>query len=433
MALVADGGVALVRGEDGALRLPEFSGWDGEPWLYLKAMADLGDAAPAPLRSAATHLTPLHYGQGGTAVVALAEARASGVGADGWWRPGDPAPEGLPTQALVSMETALTGRFAGAPWPAFCLPGATELLRATIAADPALAGRATISVEAAMPGEGELIQEQGWPLSSVWRNAELVLKLTNPGWPGEARVTQLLARAAPGQVPEVLSAGTVPGAPNDVPYLVQRRVVEPPEAPPGPERLARSVAALRALGEVQLAFTGREDELLGAGAPDRSPARTAAELSWLFESVRDGLEPDDRAKLGTLGVLAREVLARLERSPRVVVHGDLHLGNVLASDSGESQLIDWTDAALAWPGVDAYLLVRRLEGTEEEQEELVSAYVAALGPDHEQGVRLGLEVAPLYHALSYLRIREFLPSELIGPFGGEVVRLVKRQMDVFGL
>src|SRR5690606_39173159 len=166
----------------------------------------------------------------------------------------------------------------------------------------------------------------------------------------------------------VLSAGFVPADPAKGPYLVQRRVVEPPEPVDLQERHARSVGALVALAQVQVVSAGREDELLGAGAADRRPARTAAELEWLWRAVSPELSEEDRAKLPTLDALAREALKRLERSPAVLVHGDLHLGNVLQDDAGAPQLIDWTDAALAWPGADAYLLVQRFGDMEDERE-----------------------------------------------------------------
>src|SRR5690606_8529954 len=104
----------------------------------------------------------------------------------------------------------------------FCLPGATAMLRELVASDPALANRASISLGSAN-APSELEQVQGWPLSSVWRNPELVVKLTNPAWPGEAAVTRLLARLAPTRVPEVFSAGSVSSDPVATPYLVQRR------------------------------------------------------------------------------------------------------------------------------------------------------------------------------------------------------------------
>ncbi len=425
--------MALVGRADGRLGLPELPGWDGDAWAYRKALASLDGQAPAPFRSRVTHLTPLHFGQGGTAPVGLAEARDGDVAADAWWTPGDPAPADMPEPASSGLEAALTRRFTGRPWPAFCIPGATALLSATVAGDGVLSSRASISTSGAPDGPLELLQEQGWSLSSVWRNDELVLKLTNPAWHGEASVTRSLAQLAPAEVPEVLSAGVVTGDLAQGPYLVQRRVVEPPEPEDLQERHARSLAALLALARVQVASTGREEELLRAGAADRTPAKTAAELEWLWRAVAPDLGEEDRAKLPTLDTLAREVLRRLHRSPAVVVHGDLHLGNVLQDSEGAPQLIDWTDAALAWPGADAYLLVQRFHAMEDEREQLVSAYVEALGPEHEQGVRLGLEVAPLYHALSYLRIREFLPHELVGPFGGEVAKYVKRQLEVFGL
>lgn len=433
LAIYSEGRTALVRRGDGELGLPELPGWDGEPWTYRRSLDAQAGTGPL-LRTAVTHLAPLHFGGKGTPAVALAEARGPVSGADAWWQPGDDPPGGMPPQAQPGLTASLTRRFAGSTWPVFCLPGATDLLRDLLDREPALAGRAAIS-----PGDleapGELEQVQGWPLSSVWRNSELVLKLTNPAWPGEAAVTRQLSRLAPARVPEVFSAGSVPSEPDATPYFVQRRVVEPPDFEEGPAdaHLERSLSVLRAMAEIQHACEGREEELISAGATDRTPRRTARELYDLWKAIDEQLTEEERAKVPTLDTLAREVLRRLERAPAVVVHGDLHLGNVMSDDDGAPQVIDWTDAALAWPGVDAYIMLARLKPTDEEREEVIGAYVSALGEEHESGVRLGLEVAPLYHALSYLRIRKFFPHELLGPFGTEVVRLVRTQMEVFGL
>lgn len=364
----------------------------------------------------------------------MAEAREPVTGADAWWQAGDDLPAGMPPQSAIGLTVALTRKFAGPDWPVFCLPGATEMLRELVASDTALADRATFSLRDDDP-PSELEQVQGWPLSSVWRNSELVLKLTNPAWAGEAAVTRLLARLAPTRVPEVFSAGTVRGDPAATPYLVQRRVVEPPDFEEGPAdaHRQRSVSVLHAMAEVQRACEGHLEDLIGAGAVDRTPRRTARELAELWKAIDEQLTDEERDKVPTLDTLAREVLRRLERGPAVLVHGDLHLGNVMSDDDGQPQIIDWTDAALAWPGVDAYIMLARLKPSDEEREELVGAYVSALGEEHEMGVRLGLDVAPLYHALSYLRIGKFFPRELLGPFGTEATRLVRAQMDVFGL
>lgn len=220
-----------------------------------------------------------------------------------------------------------------------------------------------------------------------------------------------------------------------VPFLVQRRVVEPPDAYEAePEvRQERSLGALEALAEVQLASEGHLDELVAAGVEDRRPERTAAELAGLWEAVRPRLDDEQAALLPELDGHVRGTLALLARQPAVLVHGDPHLGNVLADEAGRPQLIDWTDAALAWPGVDLFVLLPRRGAGDGRREALLSAYAEALGARHEAGVRLGTEVAPTYHALSYLRIGRFLPAELAGDFLGAVTKYVERQLEVSGL
>lgn len=422
---VADGGrVALVRDAEGALSLPEVPGWNGQAWRYrrdLAAARSAGHALPDALAAPLTHLTPLDGGGEDGAPVALAEPMEGAVRAEAWWSPGDEPPAGLSATALRALEAA----FDRAPsWPPFTLPGATGMIAELAAGEPALAGRFGAH-------DGAMTQEQAWALSSVWRDEEVVLKLTNPAWPAEAAITSLLARLAPTHVPAVLAAGSHRG----VPFLVQRRVVEPPDAYEAePEvRLERSLGALEALAEVQLASEGHLDELVAAGVEDRRPERTADELAGLWEAVRPRLGDEQAALLPELDGRVRGTLALLARQPAVLVHGDPHLGNVLADEAGRPQLIDWTDAALAWPGVDPFVLLPRRSAGDGRREALLSAYVEALGARHEAGVRLGTEVAPTYHALSYLRIGRFLPAELAGDFLGAVTKYVERQLEFSGL
>lgn len=429
VAVVDGGRVALVRDEEGTLRLPEVPGWNGQAWRYrgdLAVARSAGHPLPAALDVPLTHLTPLDGGGEDRAPVALAEPLEGAVQAEAWWSLGDDPPAGVSAGALRALRAA----FDRAPsWPPFTLPGATGMIAALAASEPTLAGRFGAH-------EGAMTQEQAWALSSVWRDDEVVLKLTNPAWPAEAAITRLLASLAPTRVPAVLAAGALRmGGGEPVPFLVQRRVVEPPDAYEAePEvRHERSLGALAALAEVQLACEDHLDELVAAGVEDRRPGRTADELAGLWEAVRPRLADEKAALLPELDERVRATLARLDREPAVLVHGDPHLGNVLADEEGRPQLIDWTDAALAWPGVDLFVLLPRRSAGDGRREALLSAYADALGARHEAGVRLGTQVAPTYHALSYLRIGRFLPPELAGDFMGAVTKYVERQLEVSGL
>lgn len=204
---VTDGGrVALVRDAEGALSLPEVPGWNGQAWRYrrdLAAARSAGHALPDALAAPLTHLTPLDGGGEDGAPVALAEPMEGAVRAEAWWSPGNEPPAGLSATALRALDAA----FDRAPsWPPYILPGATGMIAELAAGEPALAGRFGAH-------EGAMTQEQAWALSSVWRDDEVVLKLTNPAWPAEAAITSLLARLAPTHVPAVLAAGSHRGVP----------------------------------------------------------------------------------------------------------------------------------------------------------------------------------------------------------------------------
>jgi len=109
--------------------------------------------------------------------------------------------------------------------------------------------------------------------------------------------------------------------------------------------------------ELQLALTGREAELLAAGALDHRPERLPAllrdalgEEAWLRVDAPDGLSGDQLAALRGLAprlVGAAQELAGAGIGPSIQ-HDDLHDGNVLVADDAD-RIVDWGDAGLAHP------------------------------------------------------------------------------------
>src|SRR5690606_37651267 len=127
-------------------------------------------------------------------------------------------------------------------------------------------------------------------------------------------------------------------------------------------------------------------------------------------------------------------------APALLCHGDLHLGNVVEAAAGRQAIIDWTDAAFAWPGVDLLTLHGLEAGATEDCDELVAAYAQALTDelnlerdDSSELVTLGLSLAPIYHAISYARIQRNLPTSLRWVFRGSVPHLVRMQLHELAL
>ncbi len=114
---------------------------------------------------------------------------------------------------------------------------------------------------------------------------------------------------------------------------------------------------LPACAELQLAFEGAEQALLGAGALDRRPDRIAGLLAALLDEGRwlrlgepDGLTVAELVQLRDL--VPRLAAAGAELSSAglgaTIQHDDLHDGNVVIGASGY-RIVDWGDAGVAHP------------------------------------------------------------------------------------
>lgn len=280
---------------------------------------------------------------------------------------------------------------------------------------------------------GGLRQLQAWVLSSVWLGRHTVVKVTVPLWPQEPAVSALLSDMAPGTVPEVFAHGSLllPGAATRSPWMATRRF-----EPLGPGTVPETADVLRALASLQARAHTRTEELLSAGVPVRGPREVAADLPVLWEVVAAaGLSGAERDGLPQLDAWLRGRLQQLaESAPLVLAHGDLHLGNVMSTAAGGANygrgggglvIFDWTDAALAWPGVDLLTLTRYgLSRTPPpaEVETLKQEYLAAVREAFDQrqeagavagieaSLDLGAELALAYHCVSYAHIVRSLPT-----------------------
>jgi aminoglycoside phosphotransferase (APT) family kinase protein len=120
--------------------------------------------------------------------------------------------------------------------------------------------------------------------------------------------------------------------------------------------------------------------------------------------------------------------------PETLVHGDLHGGNFVLE--GEHPVFfDWSDGAITHPFFDMLILME--SGTAEWREE-TEAYLepwrAHLSMSRlAKAFELALKVAPVYHALSYLRIIENLAPEVQWEMGDGVGFHLQKLLKAEGL
>ncbi|MFD0973138.1 aminoglycoside phosphotransferase family protein [Plantactinospora endophytica] len=164
---------------------------------------------------------------------------------------------------------------------------------------------------------------------------------------------------------------------------------------------------------IQLASVDRVDKLVAGGVPDQ---RAAA----LVRTVRDRLGPH-RADLGPVRTLLAGLPRRMAEVagcglPDVLVHGDLHPGNVrIAGD--QRVIIDWGDGFVGHPAFD---ILRLTEGLDPEPTRfLLAEWVrrwrsSVPGSDPARAVELLRPVAALRMAAVYAHfLARIEPSERV--------------------
>ncbi|WP_331747047.1 aminoglycoside phosphotransferase family protein (plasmid) [Streptomyces sp. NBC_00853] len=158
----------------------------------------------------------------------------------------------------------------------------------------------------------------------------------------EPHVVEWLAKHVGAAVPGVLAAG-------DTWWLAEEFPEERPQAVEDP---------LEALARVQIATSGRGDEIVALGCPEWTLGQIVSRAAAVSE--RDDLIGREDANL------IRSLLSRLEYAaemvdrtgiPNTIVHGDFHSENVRWTDIGWF-LFDWTDACVAHPFIDLAVALR---------------------------------------------------------------------------
>jgi hypothetical protein len=353
-----------------------------------------------------------------------------------WWRRGDEPPAGLPAPLLPALRDAVVRLEGGSPagaWAPFAQRGATDALDAALAAHPTARAGAALR-----PGHPRALrQRRAWPLSSVWWNDEVVLKVVPPRWAAEGPLTSWLADVAPDRVPRVVAHGRAEAPGGPLAWSLQARVASGAFDGDAAPRCAAAMGDLVARIGADLG-TGTS-----LGLADRRPGVVAAALDAVWASPELGaLTAAQRAALPELDRRWRRRLEALDAAglPPVLVHGDLHPGNVLPGVAGPAgdTVIDWTDAAVGWPGVDLLTLLGFDAVLDDPAaERAIAAYAdaagPALGPLGAAGVRLGLAAAPAFHAVAYAGIEADTPLGQRWMLEGEVRALVRRMLGDEGL
>lgn len=256
-----------------------------------------------------------------------------------------------PPAVAASVRQGLAEHAGTEPWPARRPPWYRTGWRSAADAwvDQALAQRG-------LRRAGPSVPLKLWSLSAVLQVAvtdaalgSVYLKAAGGPFVAEASITALLARLAPGAVPDVLALDAARG------WLLMRPFPQPTEDGTSAPAAARTLAAIQQSAAAHL------DDLLAAGVVDRTAGPT---VDALRDVVRGGVERDlltpaeQQQAVELLPWFAAQVQALVATGmPVTLGHGDLHAGNYTVQD-GRVVIFDWTDAALTFPALDAALLAR---------------------------------------------------------------------------
>jgi aminoglycoside phosphotransferase (APT) family kinase protein len=241
---------------------------------------------------------------------------------------------------------------------------------------------AWVTEHAAVRADPELVRQ--WPLSAVYRfdsaDGPVYLKAVFSLFAAEPAVTEALARAHPGDVPEVIATET------ERSWMLMREL-EGKSA-----RGEQASDGVRTAARIQRAWHDRLDELASYGCRRRGLEELAAESAALAPLCE---------RLAAYGI------------PDSLVHGDLHHGNMIVRDDRVA-VIDWSDAAIGHPFLD---LAPVLWIGEKHRDALADAYVEAwadlASPDDlRNAAAIGEALGCVYQALSYRAINDaFEPAD----------------------
>lgn len=335
---------------------------DGDRWSLL--VFDAPTARPGP---------PAARDQGAPATTARPSARPV---RHGWvpLRSADVATLGAPSgleDAARRWAQELTGRDAPPQRPPWARPGGAAPFLAWVDAQVRAAG-------AVPSGPPEVVQQ--WSISYVVRQptdqGAFFAKAVGAYFAAEPALTALLAdgESRASVLPQVVTTDPDHGwlLLADAGILAADERTGDTETGTDP-RAARPTSlgerALTALAELQTAWVSRTDALLAAGAAGRPLENLATDLADALAELGEAeqllpsraLGADERARLAAAPALvaARADEVAAAAFPATLLHGDLHPGNAGVRADGSVVLLDWSDAAVGHPFLDATLWLSR--------------------------------------------------------------------------
>jgi hypothetical protein len=260
--------------------------------------------------------------------------------------------------------------------------------------------------DADLPAPTSIAQFRHWGISAVMRvdsGADRYwFKAVSQHFRREAGITAFLDRQAPGSVARVI------GVDIDRGWLLLGDLGSH-AGHPDPHDLREPFEYLI---ELQRRFIGRETDLVAAGCDPRPLTSIPHDLARVLDDpiVCDWLDvPPDRAQrqLEWLHEAVRGIDAL--GLPDLLVHGDFHPGNVVATGDGRRVLFDWSDAAISKPFVDVLTWASWMPDDAEGQDALWLTFAElwsdVVPVDVWSAMRPTLEgVAGAYHVVSYAGI-----------------------------
>ncbi len=212
---------------------------------------------------------------------------------------------------------------------------------------------------------GAIEQPHLWPWSTVFRarssRGAVYLKCCGPSQAHEPKLTALLRRLAPRDVPVLIARHTR----RDW-MLLDDGGQKIRDVARGRDLLREWERILPRYAAIQIALLGRERELLAARTPDHRLDRLASGVAGILGDVSvirrpgyDQLSASDvrriRATLPAIEARAAE-LEGLGVGP-TIQHDDLHDGNILRRGS-RTVVFDWGDACVSHPFLSLTIVLR---------------------------------------------------------------------------